>query len=127
MAFTVEVQTGPNGPWTPEFRARVERAKDQLGYSLADVGDAFGFSGSFIHGLMNGKSGYKMASKHATRVLQALEGLEVQAGIRKAAPKAAVSTPALTTSTGGRPDLAQLVRQIYELGFTVELKPRSIA
>jgi hypothetical protein len=117
MAFKAEVQAGPNGPWTPEFRDRVVRVKDQLGYSLADLGGTFGFSGSFVHGLMTGKHGYNMSSKHADRVLQALEGLEVQAGFRKAAP--------VSNGTSGQSDLAELIRRIHDLGFTVELKPRS--
>ena len=129
MAFTPEVQTAPNGAWTPDFRKRVEKVKDQLGYSLADIGYAFGFSGSFVHGLMTGKNGYNMSSKHASRVLQALEGLEVQAGFRKAAPSAPQSTIAPQSPSSPapsvRPDLGELVRQIHDLGFTVELKPRS--
>ena len=112
MSYNSEVQERPNGPWSKAFRDRVVKVKDALGYSLADLGATFDFSGSFIHGLMTGKKSYHMASKHAARVLQALEGLEVQAGIRK------VAAP-----TADQPvDLAELVRKIHEMGFSVELK-----
>jgi cyanate lyase len=115
MSFLKEVQTGPNGPWTKQFRDRVQKVKDSLGLSLQDLGDNFGFSGSFVHGLLAGKPNYHMHSKHASKVLQMLEGLEVQAGIKKlSAPP--VSAPAAS-------DLAALVKQINAMGFSVELKP----
>ena len=112
MIYNAEVQERQNGPWCKEFRERVAKVKDALGYSLADLGATFDFSGSFVHGLMTGKKGYHMASKHASRVLQALEGLEVQAGFRKVAAPGA----------GGPPDLAALVGMINDMGFSVELK-----
>lgn len=107
-----EVQAVGNGPWTPEFRKRVAAVKDKLGLSLQDLGDAFGFSGSFVHGLLAGKPTHNMASKHADGVLRALEGFEVQAGIRKISGVA---------SNAG--DLASALKIINDHGFSAELKP----
>jgi hypothetical protein len=114
MTFNAEVQAKQDGPWAPAFRTRVKRVKDELGLSLQDLGWTFGFSGSFVHGLLNGKQGYNMAGRHAARVLQALEGLEVQAGLRKVAS----ADVGIDTS-----DLGALVHAIHALGFSVELKP----
>lgn len=111
--YNIEVQDEFNGAWSPAFRDRVQAVKDKLGLSLQDLGDNFGFSGSFIHGLLAGKATHRMKSKHADHVLQMLEGLEVQAGIRKLS-----SSP-----TTDKMDLVALVKQIHALGFSVELKP----
>lgn len=114
--FNSEVQDEYNGKWTEAFRERVQAVKDKLGVSLQDIGDEFGFSNSFVHGLLNGKESHKMASKHADRVLQMLEGLEVKAGIKKL-------TNSATPANAAEMTVEEMIKALHNKGFTVELKP----
>jgi hypothetical protein len=114
MAFRKDVQDRPNGPWSKEFRNRAVTVREKLGLSLNDFGERLDFSGSFVHGLLAGKPSHRMNSKHADRVLQVVEGLEVQAGIRSVGS-------ATIHRSAGEVDLAALVRQINSLGFSVTL------
>jgi hypothetical protein len=113
MAFNSEVQDTVNGGWSNSFRLRVEVVRDELGLTLQKLGDTFGFSGPFVHALLNGKS--NMASKHAGRVLKGLEALEHQAGIPSAtiAPSAPVSSPC------AKFDLEYHIAEIKKAGGTV--------
>jgi transcriptional regulator with XRE-family HTH domain len=114
MAFNPEVQERPNGPWTKDFRARVTRLREAEGLSLKQIGEHLGFSGPFVHGLLAGKRGHHMASKHCERVLAAVQQLEADPRREPDRP-----APAPLTELG----LDELVKQIHRLGFSVELKP----
>lgn len=113
MTFNAEVQERPNGPWTEEFRERVSRVREASGMSLKVLGERFGFSGPFTHGLLAGKQGHHMASKHCGRVLNAMKEMEVEAGFRERSP----------TQVTAEMTLDQLVTRIHAFGFSVELKP----
>lgn|GEM_PF-6065972 len=98
--------------------------REARGMSFRELGDRFGFAGASVQALFTGKN--RMHSKHASRVRQALEALEVQLGFRQAAPlrnlveePAAAPSPTVTASL----DLAAMIRSINAMGFSVELKP----
>lgn len=113
MAFRPEVQARPNGPWSDEFRARASRLRETNGMSLKAFGERLGFSGPFTHGLLAGKVGHHMASKHCDKVLAAVEQMEAEAGLREM-PSA---------NDAAELSLDQLIKRIHALGFSVELKP----
>ncbi len=113
MAFNSEMQQRPNGPWSDDFIKRVSRIRDASGMSLKALGEKLGFSGPFTHGLLNGKEGHHMASKHCVRVLKAVQEMELEAGFGKSAD---VHNSAELT-------LEQLIKCIHAHGFSVELKP----
>lgn len=112
--FDPNIQTEPNGYWTPDFRYRVTILKETAGLTYADLGRAMGFSGQFVHNLLHGKETHRMHSKHTEKILKAVEDLEIQAGLKE---------PNEIEPTEEDDDLATLIRKINKLGFSVELKP----
>ncbi len=117
MGYPNEIQSEANGPINSDFARRMVHVREKLGLTLSEFGMNLDFSGSFVRGLVLGET--RMHSKHADRVLQAVESLEVKAGISRAA-KAKSLTPVSD-------ELASYIRHINKLGFSVQLQPITAA
>jgi hypothetical protein len=119
-------QVGHNGPLTPAVRKRIDNAKNRLNLTLARAGEKFGFSGAFVSTLLRSPNPGRIRTKHIDRVIDALEKLEVEAGIRTAISRHD-GKPA-SDSTGNLGDLSAvplevLLREIAKRGFEVNVRP----
>lgn len=126
MIHNPKYQAGENGPLTPETRKRIETAKNKLNWTLAEVGDKFGFSGPFVSTLLRSSNPGRIRTKHIERVIDALEKMEVEAGIRTAVSAHGQSGGLNSTSGAGispDPSLGDLIRAAHKLGFEVSFKP----
>jgi len=88
--------------------------------SLAAIGQRFEVSGAFVSTLLRSKNPASVRSVHVPRFAQALEHLEVEAGIR---PPTATSGSQKTKAD----DLTveELIRALYSKGFEATLRPIS--
>jgi len=119
-------QMGANGPLSPSIRKRIETAKNRLNLTLAEVGDDLGFSGPFVSTLLRNTSPGRVRTKHIDRIVDALEKLEVKAGIRTVLSAHNTQyTPTATEKVNSTPELSMLdlIRAAHKLGFEVSFKP----
>lgn len=119
--FNKVFQSEHNGPLTPATRKRIHKVRDTLGYSWQDMGDAFEFSNTFVHGISRDVDPQRIRSKHIEGLIQNLEGLEVKAGILKVGNRS-VPPPAASASDLS---LEDLLAAITAKGFTVTLGPKA--
>ncbi|MCW5673941.1 MAG: hypothetical protein KIT15_05120 [Xanthobacteraceae bacterium] len=73
MSFN-ELQEIKNGPLKAKVRERISAFRAH--YTLAEIGEALGFSGPFVSQLLRDKNPAHMDSKHCPRVVKALEKAE---------------------------------------------------
>lgn len=121
MTFPNPYQDEANGPLKAGVRKRIHQARDKLGYSWADLGYAFDFSNTFVHGIAREVDPQRIRSKHVETLIQRLEGLEVTAGIAKVA----TSTTTVPTLKAADLSLEELVNAIAAKGFTVTISPKA--
>ncbi|MER9105735.1 helix-turn-helix domain-containing protein [Mesorhizobium sp. M0848] len=67
-------QQFPNGPLTPQTVQRLVAIKERTGMAYAALGRKLGFSGTFLHHLMN--SSANVGTQHIERIASALDLLE---------------------------------------------------
>ncbi len=127
-----KLQKEKNGPLVPAIRSRIKKVYETKNMSLAELGERFEFSGTFIRGIMlDGDEAYRVNSKHSERILRVLTALEHEIGIGEIVDSNSqhgnrkdIESQAVPQAISNSPDLAQLIKQIYEMGFEVSLKPR---
>lgn len=69
-----QYQTKPNGPLRPDVITRIVAVRERRGMSYAALGEKFGFSGTFVHNLLN--KSFNVNTRHVERVIAALVSLE---------------------------------------------------
>lgn len=119
-------QMGVNGPLALSIRQRIETAKNKLNLTLAEVGDELDFSGPFVSTLLRSGSPGRVRTKHIDRIVDALEKMEVKAGIRTVlSAHNTQPTPTAMESVMSTPELSMpdLIRAAHKLGFEVSFKP----
>ncbi|MEJ0075279.1 MAG: hypothetical protein WDO17_07495 [Alphaproteobacteria bacterium] len=92
MSFDENYQDGRNGPLKKELRDRLTRFRSI--FTLAEIGDAVGFSGPFISQILNEKNPARVDSKHIERIVRAVEEAET-----KYAKKLGLTKPASQNGT----------------------------
>ena len=115
-------QDGLNGSLKPLVRRRIRTVRDELGFTWNEVGDAFDFSATFMHGLSREEVPLRIKSKHLEKLIRDLEALEVRAGLRDASEDADGengASPAVVNELS----LEQLIRAITDKGFNVTFSP----
>jgi transcriptional regulator with XRE-family HTH domain len=95
-----QFQIIPNGPLRPEVIKRIVDIRQRHGLSYASLGDKFGFSGTFVHNLLN--KSFNVNTRHIQRLMAAVDLLEN--GDAKA-PKFPAEKGMLAHSFHLRPDL----------------------
>jgi hypothetical protein len=95
MDYDEKYQDGKNGPLSKPLRARLSAFRSFS--TLAEIGEAVGFSGPFISQILNEKNPARVDSKHIPRIVRAVEegeakyakrlGLAVQNGAGTPAPE----------------------------------------
>src|SRR6266571_1041123 len=110
MEYDRRFQDGKNGPLKKELRDRINRFRT-LGYTLAEIGKAIGFSGPFVSQLLNSTTPGRVRSIHIPRIIKALEKAE------KDEDKKAVPGQKVADSVAGIPmSLEEHIRAIDALG-----------
>lgn len=67
-------QIKPNGPLRPEVIKRIVGIRERRGMSYASLGEKFGFSGTFVHNLLN--KSFNVNTRHIARLMAAVDLLE---------------------------------------------------
>jgi transcriptional regulator with XRE-family HTH domain len=67
-------QLRPNGPLAPATIDRIVKIKERSGMAYASLGEKLGFSGTFLHNLLN--KGANVSTQHVERIAQAIDSLE---------------------------------------------------
>ncbi len=67
-------QQFPNGPLTPQTIQRLVAVKQRTGMAYAALGGKLGFSGTFLHNLMNRNA--NVGTQHVERIATAIDLLE---------------------------------------------------
>ncbi|MBP1862202.1 hypothetical protein [Rhizobium herbae] len=67
-------QASPNGPLNPETVTRIKAIKDRTGMSYAALAEKFGFSGTFLHNLL--QKAANVNTQHVERIAMTLISLE---------------------------------------------------
>lgn len=75
MEYYERYQDGKNGPLKKEIRDRIAVFRTRRS-TLADIGKALGFSGSFVGQLLNETKPGSVRSIHVPRIIEALEAAE---------------------------------------------------
>jgi hypothetical protein len=117
--FNPRYQEFLNGPLTKEFRARLQRFRDDNGATLQDIGTELGFSGAFVSTLLNPKHPANIRTKHVAKVVQKVEEAEIELGWRKPERPTKKQEPSTMS-------LDDHVDAIEAMGYSVTLvrKPR---
>ena len=111
--FNPAYQTEKDGTLTDDVRKRLNKFRE-LGYTLAQIGDATGFSGAFMSSLLSEKSPGRIRSVHMPKFIKTLEDAEKAEGLVKGgAPK--------TKKTLESYSLEELINAIKAKGFTVQV------
>ncbi|MCG6206579.1 hypothetical protein LPW26_18175 [Rhodopseudomonas sp. HC1] len=76
MSFDERYQDGRNGPLSKSLRDRLSRFRGI--FTLAEIGEAIGFSGPFVSQILNEKRPARVDSKHIDRVVRAVEDAEAK-------------------------------------------------
>lgn len=119
MDYDRRYQEGKNGRLSKEVRERLNRFRT-LGYTLAEIGEAIGFSGPFVSQLLNPKAPGRIRSIHIPKIIEALDRAE-RAEEEKAVPGQNIARP-MGSSTMS---LEDHIRAIDALGFSVTVSPKS--
>jgi hypothetical protein len=121
-SFDPRFQEYYNGPLTKEFRARLQRFRDDNNATLQDIGNELGFSGAFVSTLLNASKPASIRTKHMARIVQTVEDAEIELGWRK--PIEAKEKPENLSMS-----LDDHVDAIEAMGYSVTLtrKPRRSA
>jgi hypothetical protein len=82
MDYNQHYQDGKNGPLKKEIRKRIAALRTR-GYTLADIGETLGFSGSFVSHLLNEARPGRVRSRHVPRIIEALEAAERERGEKR--------------------------------------------
>jgi predicted nucleotide-binding protein len=85
MDYDDRYQDGKNGPLKKEIRDRIAVFRTR-GSTLADIGEALGFSGPFVSQLLNERRPGRVRSIHVPRIIKALEVAEREE-VDKSGPK----------------------------------------
>jgi hypothetical protein len=121
MTTSKTYQEEQNGPLVASVRKRIQAVRDKLGYSWADMGEAFEFSNTFVHGISREDDPQRIRTKHIAQLIQNLESLEVKAGILHVGDR---SPPSGSTAISvAQLSLEDLVHAIAAKGFTVTIAP----
>jgi hypothetical protein len=121
MTTSKSSQEGPNGPLVASVRKRIQAVREKLGYSWADMGEAFEFSNTFVHGISREEDPQRIRTKHIDKLIQNLESLEVKAGILHVGDR---SPPSASTAISvAHLSLEELVHAIAAKGFAVTISP----
>lgn len=75
MDYDDRYQDGKNGPLKKDIRDRIAIFRTR-GSTLADIGEALGFSGPFVSQLLNEKRPGRVRTIHIPRIIKALEKAE---------------------------------------------------
>jgi len=122
MEYNPKIQTSYNGTWTPEFRERVTRIREETNMSFKELGKRLDFSGSFVSQLTAGKSDINMGTRHAVRVERAVRALELE--VFGDNESSAPTTAAIQGAVSRLP-LEELINQLHQIGYSVQLSPLS--
>jgi hypothetical protein len=76
MSFDERYQDGKNGPLNKALRDRLARFRSI--FTLAEIGEAVGFSGPFVSQILNERHPARVDSKHIERVVRAVEDAETK-------------------------------------------------
>jgi hypothetical protein len=116
--FDSRHQEHRDGPLTKSVRARIQKFRE-MGSTLADIGQALGFSGPFVSQLLNEKRPARVRSVHLPRIMRALEEAEIEHGLRPGkVDKEPDEAPENDLS------LEELIRRIDAKGFQVTITPK---
>jgi|1185.fasta_scaffold777983_2 hypothetical protein len=115
MDYDPRYQDGPNGPLKKEVRDRINAFRPDS--TLAQIGEAFGFSGPFISQLLNPKNPARVRTLHVPRMMKALEKAEAERNTGQTSLIAAAGSSAQMS-------LEDHIRAIDALGFTVTVTPK---
>lgn len=118
MDYDPRYQDGPNGPLKKEVRDRLNAFRPE--FTLAEIGEAIGFSGAFASQILSSKTPGRVRSLHVPRIIKALEKAEAE---RQMTPP---SRPVASAPSAGPTQLSleDHIRAIDALGFTVTVTPK---
>jgi len=118
MSFDDRYQDGRNGPLTQSFRNRIAQFRSI--FTLAEIGDAIGFSGPFVSQILNETRPARVDSKHIERIVRAVEEAEATHAKTLGLSDKAKETPISTTaSSGGQKTLDYHLTAIDALGWKI--------
>ena len=123
MAYDPKYQTSENGPLTPAFRNRVDTVKNRLNYTLAQTGKELGFSGPFVSTLLNAGNPGRVRTKHIERMIDAVEKMEVKAGIRTATSAHQPPAPANGQDAAPANWMEDMIHAAYKRGYALRFEP----
>lgn len=86
-----------NGPLEASIRARMNRLREQRGFTMDKLGRALGFSGPFISTLLREDGPASIRTKHMTVFHEKLVKLELQEGMIGKTPVLEEDTASLET------------------------------
>lgn len=111
--FDPQYQNEKNGPLSKPLRDRISKFRSL--YTLAEIGEAFSFSGAFVSQLLNEKTPARVDSKHIPRIVKALKEAEARDGKRLGLDTGAAETK----NTGNENTLDFHLRAIDALGWKI--------
>ena len=113
MDYDRRYQDSKDGALKKDLRDRISRFRT-LGFTLAEIAEAIGFSGPFVSQLLNEKSPARVRSIHIPKILKALEEAE-----REEEQKAVPGQKPIAPAVDAPMSLQDHMNAIYALGYSV--------